>query len=89
MMGWIQELQQEIDYMEAHLLENITYEDIADKMHISRYYLHRTFSMLTGLSPSEYLRKRRLSLAGQEVMETSDKIIRVPHSNYLILLLLK
>lgn len=77
MMGWVQELQQEIDYMEAHLLENITYEDIADVMHISHYYLHRTFSMLTGFSPSEYLRKRRLSLAGQEVMETTEKIIDI------------
>lgn len=76
-MGWIQELQQEIDYMEEHLLGSITYEDVADMMHISHYYLHRTFSMLTGFSPNEYLRKRRLSLAGQEIMKTTNKIIDI------------
>lgn len=76
-MRWIEELQYEIDYMEKHLMDNISYEEVARKMHVSKYYFLRTFSMVTGITPSEYLKNRRLSLAGQEIMNTKEKIIDI------------
>ena len=73
-MEWIVTLQRAIDYMEEHLLEEINYEDVASVVHISSYEFHRAFSFLTGITANTYIRNRRLSLAGKEIMETDAKI---------------
>lgn len=73
-MDWISEMQRAIAYMEAHLMEEIGYEDIAGHVHMSSYEFHRAFSFLTGITPNAYIRKRRLSLAGREIAETGGKI---------------
>ena len=73
-MEWIATLQRAIEYMEEHLLEEINYEDVAEFVHISSYEFHRAFSFLTGMTANTYIRNRRLSLAGKEIMETDAKI---------------
>lgn len=73
-MDWISEMQRAIAYMEAHLMEEIGYEDIAGHVHMSSYEFHRAFSFLTGMTPNAYIRKRRLSLAGREIAENGGKI---------------
>ena len=45
-MEWIAAVQQAITYMEAHLMEEINYEDVAKQVHISSYEFHRAFSFL-------------------------------------------
>ena len=65
-MEWIAAMQQAITYIEAHLLDEINYEDAAKQMHISGYEFHRAFSFLTGMTANAYIRSRRLSLAGRE-----------------------
>ena len=73
-MEWIAALQQAIGYMEAHLLEDINYEDVARQVHTSGYEFHRAFSFLTGMTANSYIRNRRLSLAGREIIETNARI---------------
>lgn len=73
-MEWISAMQQAIDYMERHLLEDINYEDVARAVHISGYEFHRAFSFLTGMTANAYIRSRRLSLAGRALLETDAKI---------------
>ena len=73
-MEWIAAMQQAITYMEGHLLEEINYEDVARQVHISSYEFHRAFSFLTGMTVGAYIRSRRLSLAGTEILETDAKI---------------
>ena len=46
-MNFIQNLQRAIDYMEDHILESITYEDVAKHVYMSSYHFHRTFSLVT------------------------------------------
>ncbi|SFT04632.1 AraC family transcriptional regulator [Marininema halotolerans] len=74
-MGWIESLQRAIDYMEDHLLEDITIERIAAQANVSPYHFQRTFNVLTDISIGEYLRRRRLTLAAKELTHTSCKII--------------
>ena len=74
-MEWVKLLQTALDYMEAHLLEKISYEDVAREVHMSSYNFHRTFSLMAGMTASEYIRNRRLSLAGQELQMTNIKVI--------------
>lgn len=74
-MESIPRLQQAINYMENHLLEDISYEDIAKNVYMSSYHFHRIFRFLAGMSATEYLRNRRLSLAGQELQSTDILVI--------------
>lgn len=60
--------------MEEHLLDDINYEDVAKQVYISDYEFHRAFSFLTGMTANAYIRNRRLSLAGRELVETDAKI---------------
>lgn len=76
-MDLIQSLQRAIDYMEEYILEPITYEDVAKHLYISSYHFHRTFSMITGMTTNEYIRNRRLSMAGQEISMSDIKVIEV------------
>ena len=73
-MEWIASIQQAIAYMEEHILDEINYEDVARQVHISSYEFHRAFSFLSGMTANTYIRNRRLSLAGKEIMETDAKI---------------
>ena len=74
-MDWITGLQRAIDYMEEHLLEDIRYEDIAAESFSSSYHFQRVFSILCGFTIGEYIRCRRLSLAGAELAGGGIKVI--------------
>ncbi|QTM97943.1 helix-turn-helix domain-containing protein [Sediminibacillus dalangtanensis] len=74
-MAWVESIQRAIDYMEAHLLEPISLQDVAKQAHVSTFHFQRTFTILTDISVGEYIRRRRLTLAAQELMQTSIKVI--------------
>ena len=76
-MDLIQNLQNAIEYMEKNILEAITYEDVAKHVHVSSYHFHRTFSLITGITANEYIRNRRLSMAGQEISISDIKVIDI------------
>ena len=76
-MDWIKTINHAIGYMEDHLTEQITLEDIAKSVDLSVFHFHRAFSMLTGMSPGEYLRKRRLSQAAAELVNKDEKVIDI------------
>ena len=73
-MEWISAIQKAINYIEKHLMDEINYKDVAKYIHTSSYEFHRTFTFLTGMTVSFYIRNRRLSLAGMEIVETDSKI---------------
>jgi AraC-like DNA-binding protein len=76
-MNWINDTQKAINYIEANLLENINADDVSKHVHSSTDYFQKTFSIVTGLSISEYIRNRRLTLAGEELKNTQAKVIDV------------
>ncbi len=76
-MEWIQSINNAIEYMEAHLLEDIHAEDVAGHVHISSFHFQRAFNLLTGMTIGEYMRKRKLSLAGEELTKEGAKVIDV------------
>ena len=76
-MDYIQSIQKAIEYMEVHILEPINYEDVAKQVYMSNYHFHRIFSMFTGITANEYMRNRKLSIAGQELIMSNAKIIDV------------
>ena len=76
-MEWIAEIQKAINYIEDHLLEDINFEEVAKNLFISSFEFHRAFGFLTGITPTTYIRNRRLSLAAKEIIETNHKIIDI------------
>ena len=76
-MDWVKSFQQAIDYIEEHITEPLDYECIAREMHISSFYFQKIFSILCGFTVGEYIRNRRLALAGRELVSTDEKIIDI------------
>lgn len=76
-MGWIESIQEAIMYIEKNLTEELTIEDIAQHACISPFYFQKGFAMLCGFTVGEYIRKRRLSLAGNDLMQSREKIIDI------------
>ncbi len=74
-MDWITGLQKAIDYIEDHLLEEIDYNELAAQSFSSSYHFQRIFSILCGFTIGEYIRNRRLSLAGSELAKGEIKVI--------------
>ena len=76
-MDWIQGIQRAIDYIEANITEEIDLETVAKQAFSSSFHFQRVFSILCGLSIGDYIRMRRLSLAGEELSKGSAKIIDI------------
>ena len=47
-MEWTESLKRSINFMENHLLEDISPDDVAAEVHISSFYLQKGFSIMTG-----------------------------------------
>ena len=76
-MNYVESLQIAISYMESHLDEEIQIQDIAKEANMSAYHFQRLFMLLTDTSVAEYIRRRRLTLAAQELSTSSVRIIDV------------
>ena len=76
-MNWITGMQKAIDYIEANLTEEIDYEKVAAESFSSSYHFQRVFSILCGYTLGEYIRLRRLSLAGAELANGKEKVIDI------------
>lgn len=74
-MELIETLNAALQYLERHLMEEADSEKAARHVGLSRFYLERTFASLTGMSVSEYIRARRLTLAAQELVSADAKVI--------------
>lgn len=70
-MDWMGSLRTAIDFMEEHLFEDIGAEDVADAVYVSPSYFQRGFKLVTGYTIGEYLRNRRLYLAGLDLLKGS------------------
>lgn len=76
-MDWITGIQNAINYIEDHLTEEIDYELAARESFSSSYHFQRVFSILCGYTLGEYIRSRRLSLAGTELATGKEKVIDI------------
>ena len=76
-MEWTECISKAISYIEDNITEELTIEDIADQAMISPFYFQKGFAMLCGFTVGEYIKKRRLTLAGSELVSTDWKIIDI------------
>lgn len=75
-MEWLTCIKSSIDYIENHIKENISIDDIANNSFVSNYYLQVGFNIMTGYSIGEYIRNRKLYLAALDIQK-GTKVIDV------------
>lgn len=85
-MEWIESIRQAIIFIEDNITEDLTIEEIAGEAFISTFYFQKGFAMLCGFTVSEYIRQRRLTLAGTELVSSDEKIIDIAISMAMNLL---
>ena len=74
-MDWITGIQRAINYMEAHIMESIDYEEAAKQAYSSSFHFQRVFGILCGFTMGDYIRMRRLSMAGKELSSSGIRVI--------------
>ncbi len=80
-MNWVESIQKAIDYIEQQLLDtNLSIEEIAKACNSSAFHFQRTFSILTDITIGDYIRRRRLTLAAQDLINTNNKIIDIAYT---------
>lgn len=70
-------IQKAIDYIDENIFSNLKFDVIASQAYISNYHFQRLFSMICGITLGDYIRNRRLSLAGAEIKASNTKIIDI------------
>lgn len=81
-MDYYSKIQKSIDYIEDNLKEKITIEDLARISFFSVFHFHRIFHAVVGDPVMEYIRKRRLSNAAQDLLEPSKRITDIAYDYF-------
>lgn len=76
-MDWLAGIQNAINYIEDHLTEEIDLDKAAAVAACSSFYFQRIFGILCDIPLSEYIRNRRLSLAGNELNASDAKVVDI------------
>ncbi|KAA9005888.1 AraC family transcriptional regulator [Paenibacillus spiritus] len=76
-MDWLARLNQAMAYIEDNLEEEIDLKLAARLAHCSEYHFSRMFSFLAGIPLSEYIRRRRLTLAAFELQTSHLRVLDV------------
>lgn len=74
-MEWIERLNDAISYLEEHLTKEIDYEQLGQIACCSSYHFQRMFAYMAGVPLSEYIRRRKMSLAAVDLQSKNMKII--------------
>lgn len=76
-MEWLNRMKDALDYMENHMTEPMNMEEIAKAACSSSFHFQRMFNFVTGVTVAEYIRKRRLTLAAQELAMSPVRVLDV------------
>ena len=77
-MEWIERLNESLLYIEEHLTDEIDYEQLGRIACCSAYHYQRMFTYMAGVTLSEYIRRRKMSLAAVDLQGTDAKVIDIP-----------
>ena len=76
-MEWLRKISAAIDYIETNLDKDLSYEEAARIACCSPYYFQRIFSYISGITLSEYVRRRKMTQAAFELQRTESKVIDI------------
>jgi AraC family transcriptional regulator len=70
-------IKKSIEYIDLNLDKKIELKELADNVFMSKYHFHRVFHAAVGEPVAEYIRKKRLMKAANELVSTEDKIVDI------------
>jgi AraC family transcriptional regulator len=76
-VNWLRSIQATIDRIEADIKGEINVEALAREINSSAFPFQRVFAILCDCTLGEYIRNRRLTLAGREVVESQRPILDI------------
>lgn len=76
-MEWIERLNNAVNYMEVNMCDDIDLKEISKIACCSTYHFQRMFAYMTDIPLSEYIRRRRMSLAAVDLQNGNSKVIDV------------
>ncbi|MHB9998805.1 AraC family transcriptional regulator [Bacillus spizizenii] len=76
-MDSLKRMNTALNYIEENLTNDIDFKEVAKLAFCSEYHFKRMFSFLAGISLSEYIRRRRLTLAAFELKDSNVKVIDI------------
>ncbi|MBT2646792.1 AraC family transcriptional regulator [Bacillus sp. ISL-34] len=74
-MDLLKNMNGAIKFIEENLTNEIDFKEVARLAYCSEYHFKRMFSFLAGISLSEYIRRRRLTLAAFELKDNNLRVI--------------
>jgi AraC family transcriptional regulator len=76
-MDSLQKMNDALNYIEENLAHEIDLAEVAKRAFCSEYHFKRMFSFLAGVPLSEYIRRRRLTLAAFDLRDSNSRIIDI------------
>lgn len=76
-MDMLKHMNDAMKYIEGNLTGVIDFKVVARIAQCSEYHFKRMFSFLAGITLSEYIRRRRLSLAALELHDSNHRVIDI------------
>lgn len=81
MQYYIERVQKTIDFIEENLDSDFTLEQLAAIAYCSKFHYHRSFQAMVGEPVMEYIRKRRVTSAANEILSTNRKLIDIAYDS--------
>lgn len=79
-MNNLQLIEKALYYIDENLCEELSYERLAEVFGYSSFHFHKIFSSVTELTITEYIRKRRLTVAHKKLCETAETVADICYS---------
>lgn len=76
-MDWVERLNQSMNYIEEHLTDEIDYSRLGQIACCSSYHYQRMFTYMAGITLSEYIRRRKMSLAAVDLQSGTERVIDI------------
>ncbi|ROO52080.1 AraC family transcriptional regulator [Micromonospora sp. Llam0] len=73
----ISALNRLVDLIEEHLTEEFDVDAVAGRLGTTEYHLRRMFSSLAGIPLSEYVRRRRMTVAAADLVRGDDDLLSI------------
>jgi AraC family transcriptional regulator len=77
LMDYIKNITNTLEYIEDHLTSEVTFKDLEHSACLSLFHFCRVFHAVTGDTPGNYLKLRRLTVSSGDLINTDDRIIDI------------
>ncbi|HCC5867092.1 TPA: helix-turn-helix domain-containing protein [Klebsiella aerogenes] len=66
-----------LEWIDENIYVNLKIDDVAKKSGYSKWHLQRVFSLYTGMTLGHYIRKKKVMLAANDLLSTSESILDI------------